>query len=708
VLLGTAPYMSPEQARGKIIDKRTDIWAFGCVLYEMLVGRRAFGGETTTDSVAAILEREPDWTALPAATPASVRQLLARCLDKDPKRRLRDIGDARAELSDTAADDVSTPVRPSVIHSRRREYVAWSMVGLLLASLGVALLWLPRANQAPAATLVRTTIALPGNQTLATGSSSVYPLAASPDGARIAYVGEHEGLTQLYVRELSALEPKVMPGTTGATHPFFSPDGQWVAFFADGALQKVAVAGGAPIRICKTPALSVGGSWGSDNTIVFALRRAGLLRVNAAGGEPVTLPDSEPAAWPEILPDGRTVLFTTGRSAQSVIATMPLLGGPRHIVARTNDSPGDGPALLGTGDLAQVRFVPGGYLVYGQSPGNVRAVPFDPASGTLAGSVVSMVSAIERGRNGGGVYFAVSNTGVLVYASTGEQHQLVWVDRQGAEMPISTDRLAFRHPRLSPDGARVAVAINDETRRSDIWVYDAERRTKHRLTTEHHNLRPVWTPDGARITFAGPGFSERSADGSGSITALAAPSDVARYPSAWSPDGRNLLFHANDPTGNRLSVLPRGGEPHALPTGSSTSQSGQFSPDGRWIAYSSDESGRLEIYVAQFPDLGGKVAISTDGGDEPRWSGNGRELFFRQGDAVMAVSIDTAHGVRAGKAQRLFAGHYSGTGREVGFDVSADGRRFVMVKSDEASTLGQLTLVQNWLTELRARVPSGR
>jgi len=490
-------------------------------------------------------------------------------------------------------------------------------------------------------------------------------------------------------------------------HPFFSPDGQWVAFFADGALQKVAVAGGAPIRICKTPALSVGGSWGPDNTIVFALRGAGLFTINAAGGEPMTLPDTAPAAWPEILPDGHTVLFTTGLGA-SIIATMPLQGGPRHIVARTNNSAGDGPALLGTGDLAQVRFLPGGYLVYGQSPGIVRAVAFDPVSHTLRGSVVSMASALERGRNGGGVYFAVSNTGLLVYASTGERHQLVWVDRHGAETPISTDRLAFRHPRLSPDGARIAVAVNDETRRSDIWVYDADRGTKHRLTTERHNLRPVWTPDGARITFAGPGFQELAADGSGSRTTLVAPAAVARYPSAWSPDGRHLLFHADEATGNRLSVLPRGAEPYALPVGSANSRHGQFSPDGGRIAYSSDESGRPEIYVAQFPDLGGKVAISTDGGDEPRWSHDGRELFFRQGDAVMAVSVDTTHGLRVGKAQRLFAGHYSGTGREVGFDVSPDGRRFVMVKSDEASTLGQLTLVQNWLTELRALVPSGR
>ena len=638
-----------------------------------------------------------------------MHRLLTRCLAKDPKQRLRDIGDARAELAASAGDDALTPVGLAVTRGRWREYVAWSGVALLLAALG-AVVWPRWASRAPAtASVVRTTIDLPGGQTLASNDSSAYPLAVSLDGARIAYVGEQEGLTQLHVRELSEMESHAMPGTTGAAHPFFSPDGQWVGFFADGALQKVAVAGGAPLRICNVAALSLGASWGPDNTVVFALRRAGLFVVRADGGSPTPLAGSGPAAWPEILPDGQTVLFTSGAPAATSIATMALHGGDLHVVARTNDTTGEGPAALGTGDLAQARYLTGGYLVYGQSPGFVRAVPFDPVSGMLTGSVISMVSDIERGRNGGATYFAVSRTGLLVYASTGDRHQLVWVDRKGMATPISADRLAFRHPRLSPDGRRIVVAINDETRRSDLWMYDAERGTKSRLTAERHNLRPVWTPDGARVTFTwGGGVQEVASDGGGAAATLLPPRGFGTYPSDWSRDGRNLLVQADLATGMQLWVLPRGGEPRILLLGPSQARQGQFSPDGRSVAYASDESGRYEIYVAQYPDLAGRVAISTDGGDEPRWSRDGRELFYRQGDAMMAASIDMTKGARVGKLQRLFAGHFSGAGRETGFDVSLDGQRFVMVKSDEASALGNLSIVQNWLTELRERVRTGR
>jgi Tol biopolymer transport system component len=703
VLLGTAPYMSPEQARGRAVDKRTDIWAFGCVLYEMLTGRRAFVGETITDVLAKIVERDPDWTALSAAAPAEMVRLVRRCLQKDPKSRLRDIGDIRDELNQTsAAGDSAQGTRAEPESRPSREYVAWALAVVAMLALAVVLVSRRGLGTPAAASVTRTQVVLPGDLKLSS-TDTAYPLALTADGTRLAFVAERDGRSELFIRDMSALEPKAISGATGAMHPFFSPDGQWVGFFAGGALQKVAIAGGAPIRICNVSSVPLGAAWGADNTIVFALRRSGLWTVAAAGGDAKEIAGSTPAAWPQILPDGRTVLFATGVGLNiSAIATVPLSGGEKHIVGRTNESSVRGPAGLGTGDIAQPRFVSTGYLLYGQSPGSLKAASFDLATGTLTGSAVSMVDSIERGRAGGGVYFAVSKTGLLVYAGAGDHHQLVWVDRGGTATPISGDRLAFRHPRVSPDGKRIAVAINDErTRRSDIWIYDAETGAKSRLTSDHHNLRPVWTPDGASVTFSGGGIVNVAADGGRGRDVLI--DLMGAYPSSWLSDHRALLIDQDDGAGHKQLLFSKGENRQPLPSLFNGRQ-GQFSPDGHWIVYSSDESGRDEIYARSYPALGGNTAISTDGGVEARWARDGRELFFRQGDALMAVTVDTTKGFRAEKPRRLFAGQYSGAGREIGFDVSLDGRRFVMVKSDEASTLRQLTVVQNWLEEVRARV----
>ena len=317
-----------------------------------------------------------------------------------------------------------------------------------------------------------------------------------------------------------------------------------------------------------------------------------------------------------------------------------------------------------------------------------------------------MVDSVERAMASGGVYFAVSRTGMLVYAPTGDRHQLVWVDRNGAETPVTSDRGAFRNPRLSPDGKRIAVAINDETRRSDIWIYDTERGTKNRLTSTLHNLAPVWTPDGTHVTFAGGGIAELPAKGGGNRDLLLPP-DTVRYPTSWSPDGGNLLFQADGPTGMDLWVFPRRGDPRPLLVRPFNDYEGVFSPDGKWVAYTSDESGRFQVCVGRYPDVADKVAISRDGGAHPRWSRDGREIFYRQGDALMAASVDASRGLRVEKPLRLFAGHYSGASHDSQFDVAPDGRRFVMVKSDEASTLRQITVVQNWIEELRQRTPAG-
>jgi serine/threonine-protein kinase len=543
--------------------------------------------------------------------------------------------------------------------------------------------------------IVRTLIELPHGYTLAPMDRS-YPLAVSRDGLRLAFVAEFEGRSQLFVRELAESEARPLAGTAGGSQPFFSPDGRWIAYFAGRTLQKVAVAGGAPIRICDITVLSSGGVWTPDDTIVFAAAREGLFKVGASGGTPERIDASGLAAFPDVLGDGRTILYTTGdRFPSTTFATIGLDGTGKRVIARVSDAPGEGPALLGSVEVAQARFATSGHIVYGQSPGSVRVMPFDATAKAVTGPAVSVVDSVERGAGGGAVYFAISQTGTLMYVGSGERHELVWVDRQGLETPITGERAAFRIPRVSPDGRRIAVAINDEARRSDIWIYDADRGTRSRLTTNQHNLNPYWTPDGTHVTFnSDDGIVEVNVDGPPVRTPLNAPRDMG--PSGWTPDGHVFLLQTFATESRDIMMMRRGEAPRPLLTRPFNEWWSHVSPDGRWVAYVSDESGRPEIYVERFPQLGNRLAVSFEGGLYPRWSRDGRELFYRQGDSVMAVAVQTQPTLRAERPRRLFAGAYTGTGQDSSFDVSADGKRFVMVKSDEASTRRRVSVVQHW------------
>jgi serine/threonine-protein kinase len=717
-IVGTLQYMSPEQLEGATVDARSDIFSFGALIYEMATGRAAFDGPSRRSVMTAVLEHDP----LPLSAAVSARdetvpplldQIVARCLAKDPEDRWQTARDLRHPLQWIADGATATTVTGATgtraSHgSRRRAYLACGLAVFLVAVL--ATVYRQRVAPEPVApsSVLRTTILLPPTENLSRRFNNDYPLALSSDGMRLAYVAAGVDREQLYVRDLSELDAKPIAGTAGARHPFFSPDGKWIAFFTGGVLQKAPVAGGPPIRICESPGVSIGGSWAADETIVFAVDRLGLFRVSANGGTARRLDGSDGARWPEVLPDGKTVLFSTADS----IRAASLAGAAPRVIARRNNEPGEGPAVLGEGAIAQVRYLPTGHLVYGQDPGAIRAVSFDASSLTVTGSPLSLIDGVYRSSNSGSsVYFAVSKSGLLVYSPENQRRSLVWVDRAGRVTPIGSDRESFRVPRLSPDGRRIAVAFDDELRRADIWIYDAVTGTRMRLTSQKHNLAIVWTPDGSQVAHSSNSdLVLDSANGGGVPRVLVQdrPEPLrgrSLYSSSWSPDGRDLIFWTqNSVTGQDLWIM-RDDEPRPLLTSAANEKFGQLSPDGKWIAYQSDESGRDEVYVARYPSLSSRTAVSNRGGGYPVWSSDGRELFYRQATAMMAASVETSTTFRASAPRLLFDDPaYVGTSGDLRFDVSRDGQRFVTPRADDATVSRQLVLVHNWHQEVKRRL----
>jgi len=709
VLLGTAAYMSPEQAKAKPVDRRADIWAFGCVLYEMLTGKMAFGGEAVTETLAAVLKNEPDWSQLPAATPMRIRVLLQRCLQKDPKQRLRDIGDARISLDEvlSGAPDPALAGAAGVSAPLWRRSLILGLGALLLVLITALAIWnLKPSPSEQLRPVSRYVITLPPGQQLA-GLENGSAVAISPDGTRLAYVATQGGTQQIYLREMDSLEARPVPGTEGAVSPFFSPDGEWVGFFADGKLKKISVSGGVPLTLCDAP-FPHGASWNSRGLIVFAPTSVGVLQqVADAGGSPQPLTRVAKGevghVWPEFLPDGKAVLFAVGPvAAGSPVAVQSIATGERRNLAQGATQPRDAPS---------------GHLLYVQG-GSLMAIPFDPKRMEVTGAAVPVVEGVMESADTGAAQYSVSATGSLVYVPGGvqsAQRRLVWVSRIGAEQPLGAPAHAYQYPRLSPDGRQVAVEIAEQGHQ--VWTYNLSRETLTRFTFEgNSNTTPSWTPDGKRIAF--PSTKEgpqnlfwQLADGSGGLERLNT-SEYTQNPSSWSPDGQLLAFiEVNPTTGYDIWVLrmsDRKAEPFLrTPFNESVPQ---FSPDGRWLAYISDESGRYEVYVQPYPGPGGKWQISTDGGTEPVWNRNGRELFYRSGDKIMVVDIATQPGFSAGKPRMLFQGQYVPTALTLPYyDVSADGQRFLMLKASEQAGAAptQIIVVQNWFEELKQKVPVG-
>ena len=716
MVLGTAGYMSPEQTRGRPVDRRADVWAFGCVLYEMLTGRRTFDGDTVSDMIARILTAEPDPSALPATTPPGVRRVLERCLRKDPERRVRDMGDVRLELEEsreaTGRPDVATTSAGTRWRRSPLLVVAGVVLGLVAgAVLGVTVLGnRDRGVASPGIPTSSFEIVLPAEAPLALGSF-ISPLAISRDATMLAYVGFSEGVRRLFLRPMDEMESRPLPGTENAEGPFFSPDGQWIGFFADGRLQKVSVRGGAPRTVCPTNDYR-GGTWGADDVIVFARSQLGpLVRVPAAGGEPqqlTALDPREPAVFshrlPSFMPDGRQVLYSgpeRGKNiAEAQLWTVNVETGATHRVLDGGVDP---------------EYLPSKHLLFVAS-NSLMAAPFDPVAMQATGDAVPVLHGIASEANTGAAHFAVAPNGTLVYLPGGVyglEGSLVWVDREGNVLSTVGEHRVYRWPGLSPDGKRLAIVVL-AAGTGNLWTADAGRGDLRQLLP--HAVPPLFSPDGERIVYTsvyGEGSGNMfvvASDGSTSPERLSTAEEL-QWPTSWSPDGTTVAFTRETGDGKSdimLLELSGASEPRPFLATGANELGAHISPDGRFVAYTSDDSGRYEVYVVPYPSGGGKWQISTEGGTEPMWSADGSELFFRNGPHMMAAEVSAGETTfSATTPKKLFTGWYEGipgVPAISNYAVAPDGQRFLMLKPvRERESADRLHVVLN----LFGKLPTG-
>jgi serine/threonine-protein kinase len=742
IILGTAAYMSPEQAAGKPVDKRSDLWAFGVVLMEMLTGRPVFTDETVSHVLAAVLRAEPDWTRLPAGTPTSIRRLLRRCLEKDRKRRLADAADVRLEIDEALAPigDAST-VSVTMQEDAWRRALPWAATGALAAGLaGVLVLWVPWQKALPPAPL-RVSAELGADASLVIANSSRGNAQAgsaavvSPDGTQLAFVAQpHGGGTpRLYIRRLDQLTATALAGTDNAVGPFFSPDGQWLGFFGGGKLKTIAVTGGAPVPLADAPS-ALGGSWAEDGTIVFnpgTSSGGGLWRVPAAGGTAerlTTLAQGEAThRWPQVLPGGRAVLYavsaTIANYTNAWLAVQPLPTGTPQIVQRGGSYGRYLPSGLGSPKRTERE---GGHLTWVHD-GTLFAAPFDLATLAVTGPAVPVVPGVVSSTGNGSAQVEVSHTGTLVYlpgSETASMAPLDWLTRDGKTTPLRVTPASWGGVQIAPDGRRLAFSLADAASNLDVWTYDAGRDALTRLTSDPGVDRsPVWTPDGRRLVYASsrsgtaPNLYWQRADGSGAATRLTTILNV-QTPGSWHPSGRFLAFHETRPqTGADLLILPvegdeasgwKPGTPTVFLSGPFNEQWPRFSPDGRWLAYESNESGAFEIYVRPFPGPGGMWQISTGGGTTAVWSRARRELLYLAPDGRIMVVPYTASGdaLQAEKPRVWSETRIQVRPLGASFDLHPDGERVVMAPAT-AATSGptHVTLIFNFFDELRRVAP---
>jgi len=701
LILGTAAYMSPEQAKGRVADARSDIWAFGCVLYEMLSGTRAFIGEDVSDTMAAVLRGDPDWSALPRDTPRALVRLLKRCLQRDRSQRLQDIGDARLDIQDILAGPSEEAVASSVAKPRSlaRRAVPIAAVATVAGLAVGSAVWALR----PAATArtQRFRIVLPEGEVYTNTGRPI--VALSRTGTYIVYGANN----RLNLRELDQLDPTPIRGTEeGARSPFLSPDGEWVGFWQGGQLNRVALSGGAPFKICGAD-VPTGVTWAEDGTILYGQGSRGIWRVAAEGGTPeavVEVGDGEAAHGPQLLPGGDWLLFTLRPKGagwdDANLVVQSMRSGERRIVV-----PGgrDG------------RYIATGHLIYART-GTIFGVPFDLDALRTTGGAIPLVEGVpDGGATSGASQFALSANGTLAYVAglSATSGTPVWVGRDGGEQSAVTSKplTGVEHPRVSPDGRRLAVMVG-----GDLWVHDLEGRPPIRLTHDGNHYAPVWTPDGRRLiyeTSTPAALVSVPADGSGGTPVPVSPSGHY-HPHAVSPGGGELIAVDvdNATTGSDTNIveIPMSDKPEPTPLVRTPSREGfeglSLSPDGRWLAYASDGTGQLEIWVQPYGRPGAPIRVSPNGGVEPVWARNARELFYLEGRRLMAVAVDGRTSFEFSPPKLLFETTNALTGQPPSYDVGADGR-FLMIRPEgKQGAAPPIVVVLNWFDEVKRRAPT--
>jgi Tol biopolymer transport system component/tRNA A-37 threonylcarbamoyl transferase component Bud32 len=722
LVLGTPAYMAPEQALGKTADKRADIWSFGCVLYEMLTAKRAFPGTEISDTLSRVIATDPDWAAIPPSTPAPILRLLRRCLEKPLNRRLADIADARLDIEEALGG--STP--DSFVRWRRA--LPWVVAAACVGALAIVLISGSPWRTTPIARPMRLSVEL-GLSGEAAAPASPAVIALSPDGANVAFaaVKRSDGIPRLYLRNFDRADAVLLPGTDHANGPFFSPDGQWIAFFTAGKLKKIAVTGGTAITLCDAPN-GRGGSWGDDGTIVFSAdQQATLSRVSSTGGtpEPLTTLDvgEKTQRFPQVLPGGKAVLYSSLSPAgdfdlnQGSLVVQALPNGVRKVLLRG--------AFYG-------RYAASGHLLYLHDD-TLFAAPFDRERLELTGPSRPLADHLVSNETAGTAMFAVSSSGALVYVRRfmdGEVRPITWLDRSGRSAILRSTPSAWTDFSFAPDGRRLAFTVSDG-KQGDIWVDDWARDLPDRVT--HYNSgsgTPVWTPDGRRIVFSSMlgekdvastyNLYWQQADGSGSAQRLATSPNL-QTPGSWHPSGKTLAFTERQGSHSAVMLLPMEGDersgwkpgtPTAFLRGAFDVRAPAFSPDGRWLAYESNQSGQYNVYVRPFPSSGSQMPISTSGGEFPTWSRTRHELIYSARDRqVMIVDYSVAgDSFHADEPRPWPEAHLKPQNGHVRiFDLHPDGDRLVLPAVGEpgpAPKWDRLELILNFFDELRRIAPA--
>ncbi len=729
VILGTAAYMSPEQARGKPVDKLTDVWALGCVMYEMLTGKKTFPGETVSDTIAKILEREPDWEQMPADTPQPVQRLLHRCLQKDKTMRLQDVGEIRAEIDGVTSGASSVWTGPVSVSSagegksRRGKARLWKVLALVstVAAVLFAAAWLRTPGEKPR--LIRSSILQPAESRFLTMGDYAGPVVVSPDGKRIAFVANDASLQRvLYVRELDAAEARTIPGTVEASFPFWSPDGLSIGYFTDTQLKRVDLSGGFPITICDA-INGRGGDWNQDGVIIFSPDyQTPLFRVPASGGDPIAVTRIDTTVhtthrWPEIMPDGKHFVYLAAHHDIN-------LSGQYGLYFGSLDG-GKDKRILTTGAAAMYS---NGYLLYIRE-NTLMAATFDPIKGEFTGEPYAMVDKVQYDPTTWRAAFSASQTGILAYHGGDSDRmgtQLVIVDKTGDQVNVATEADVYYHLALSPDGKRLACSSGFSTggsNRLSIWIYDLDLGLNTRLTfNSGADIAPVWSPDGKSLVYATihPGtqalqnqLTVARTDGSGEEIVYESTREL--WPTDWSADGKFIVLTEGQflGSGGDIWIMPTSGDHTPFPYLKTEfpENSGVLSPDGRWLAYSSGESGQNQIFVSPFSPTGAAThrslakwlvaPIARTLGARLLWSGDGQQLYFINVEGeIRAIDVDgSGDSFLVGRSEVICKADPWNFG-PIGYDVFPDGERFV-VNAFGNMISRPITLVQNWELQLR-------